>query len=75
MKLYIVYYYYHYDDYKRADSFADVINVFLNSENAYQCAVENFMKKIRDKLSLNWIVKPCRYDDNIKKDAILIVGI
>ena len=39
------------------------------------CAVENFMKKIRDKLSLNWIVKPCRYDDNIKKDAILIVGI
>ena len=39
------------------------------------CAIENFMKKLRGSLDLNWIVKPCRYDDTMKRKEILIVGI
>jgi hypothetical protein len=54
MKIYVVYYYYHYDDYKRADGFADVIDVYSESENAYKCAVENFMKSFIDYAKYNW---------------------
>ena len=44
MIVFVVYYYEHYDDYKRAESSGDVINVFTNEEDAYKCAVDNFIK-------------------------------
>ena len=39
------------------------------------CAVENFIKKIRQSLKLKWLVRPCRYDDKMDRDVMLVVGI
>ncbi len=38
MKVYVVSYCYHYDDYKRADSASDVCKVFTDKEKAYEFA-------------------------------------
>jgi len=44
MKVYVVYFYEHYDDYKRADSYADIVNIFTIEHEAYKCAVEKFVE-------------------------------
>ena len=43
MKVFVVYYYLHEDDYKRADTDGDVIGVFSNQDEAYKCAVKEFL--------------------------------
>ena len=42
MKVYVVYNYYHYDDYKRAYSSSSVNGVFYDAEVAYKYALEKF---------------------------------
>ncbi len=48
MKIYIVYYCYHYDDYKRADSGADIEEVFTNEEKAYELAIKKLILMFKD---------------------------
>ena len=45
------------------------------SDREVACAIENFIKKSSQRLSLKWLVSPCRYDDNNKRKMILIAGI
>ena len=48
MLIYVVYYFEHYDDYKRAESFGDVLDVFTNEESAYALAVNCFIAMFKE---------------------------
>ena len=54
MIIFVVHYYEHYDDYKRADSSGDVINVFVNEDEAYKCAVDNFLEMFKSFKYIEW---------------------
>lgn len=53
MKIYIVYYCYHNDDYKRAESGAGIEDVFKEEEKAYECAINNLMSMFEDYAKYN----------------------
>ena len=59
MKVFIVYGYYHYDDYKRADSHGSVDGVFYNEDSAYKCAVKKFKEMFNDYAKYNWDNTDC----------------
>jgi hypothetical protein len=43
MKVYIVYSLFHVDDYKRADSSADILKVFTDEDKAYNFAINKLL--------------------------------
>ena len=45
------------------------------SDRDVACSISNFIKNSNQRLSLNWLVKPCRYDDKNRRKMILIAGI
>lgn len=51
VKVFVVYFFEHYDDYKRAESFGDVVDVFLNKEQAYKCAVDKFIEMFNENIT------------------------
>ncbi len=53
MKIYIVYYSYHYDDYKRADSSAGIEEVFTDEEEAYEFAIDKLLSMFDDYAKYN----------------------
>ena len=60
MKIFTVFYYYHYDDYKRAESDGDIIGLFFEKDKAYKCAVENFKNMFEKYTEYNSYIYPCK---------------
>ena len=54
MKVYIVYSCYHYDDYKRAESSAEVCRVFTDEEKAYDFANNKLLLMFDDYANYNF---------------------
>lgn len=48
MKVYILYYQYHYDCYKRAETSSGIVDVFKNKDDAYKNAVEYLKREFID---------------------------
>lgn len=71
MIIFVVYYYEHYDDYKRAESFGDVVNVFLDEEEAYKCAVNKFVDMFNEYINNYGMNKFEDYDMLTNKQNIL----
>ena len=67
MKVYIVHSYYHYDDYKRGESYSSVDGVFTTKDLAYECAIDNFKKMFDDYAKYNWSNNEICYDGQHKK--------
>jgi len=51
MNVFVVYFFEHYDDYKKSKSFGDIIDVFSNEEQAYKCAVDKFIEMFNENIT------------------------
>ena len=71
VKVFVVYFFEHYDDYKRAESFGDVIDVFIDEEQAYKCAVDKFIEMFKENITSYGMEEFDDYDMLTNKENIL----
>ena len=62
MKVYVVHGSYHYDDYKRGESYSTLDGVFFNEDDAYKLAVEKYMKDFEEHARYNWDSYKCNHE-------------
>ncbi len=69
MLVYVVHGSYHYDDYKRGESFSELVGVYLNKTNAYEIAIKKYLQMFESYAKYNYI-DDIDCDHEIDKDVL-----
>lgn len=70
MKVYIIRYHNHYDDYKRAESFSGIDGVFADESKAYECVLSKAIQDVKEGAKYTFDDSECEDDGHQYVDNV-----